>query len=267
MTITNVLILLAGVCGLAYEVLRRRARRQTTDWTSIALSLKVGAIRYVAGFATQALFIGAVLAFFGRFAIFHLPADNPLVWIGFFLGADFVDYWVHRAEHRIPVLWASHVVHHSTEDFNFSAAARLSPVEALYHPLMAIWAIVLGVPVVIYAPVTAISLFIGLFGHTKSVGKLGILDRLISTPSAHRVHHGKNSEYIDKNFGSALLIWDRMFGTYEPEVAPVVFGVTTPIDTSSTLRTALGGYPAWFSKRPESIGMPAVVRQRQVVGS
>lgn len=267
MSITDVLLVLAGVSGLACEILRRRNRRQRTDWRSISLSLQVGAVRYVMGIATQALFVGAVLTDLSRFAVWHFSAGNPLVWVACFLVNDFVDYWVHRAEHHFPFFWSAHVVHHSTEDYNLSAAARLSPAEAFYHPLLIAWAPLCGVPLQVFAPIGAVSIFIGLFGHTQSIDKLGALDRWFSTPSAHRVHHGTNPEYIDKNFGSVLLVWDRIFGTYEPEVAPVVFGALTRLDASSAWRAALGGYPTWFSRR---FGEPAAtsgLRRHSAVGS
>jgi alkylglycerol monooxygenase len=253
MPTTDVLLVLAGVLGLAAELLQRHARRQSTDWQSIRLSLQLGALRFVTGLATQVLFVGALIVLASRFALWHLPAANPLVWIGFFLVNDLIDYIVHRGEHRLPFLWAAHVVHHSTEDYNLSAAARLSPVEAFYHPLIILWAPLFGVPLVVVAPLGLVSIAIGLFGHTQAIDKLGFLDRWIATPSAHRVHHGTNPEYIDKNFGSALMIWDRLFGTYEPEVAPVVFGALTAMDQSSPWRASLGGYPEWFSER---FGMP-----------
>jgi len=160
MSTTDALLVLAGVFGLAAELLRRHVRRLRTDWQSIRLSLEVGALRFAAGLVTQVLFVGTLVIAVERFAPWHLSADDPLVWTGFFLANELVDYLVHRAEHRLPFLWAAHVVHHSTEDYNLSAAARLSPAEAFYHPLLILWAPLFGVPVVVFA-----SLGGGVAGH------------------------------------------------------------------------------------------------------
>lgn len=146
------------------------------------------------------------------------------------------------------VLWAGHDVHHSTEDFNVTAAARLSPVEALWHPLLGFSAPLFGVPLPVAAAVTSFNLVFALFSHTDSVGRLGVLDRWVVTPSAHRVHHGRNPTYIDTNFGTVLLVWDHLFGTFQSEVEPVDFPVAGGFDSSSAWRVALGHYPRyWWS--------------------
>ena len=202
----------------------------------------LGAARFAVGALAQVVVIGGLYVFLAKFAVTHLPA-TPEVWIGFFVVGDFYNYVMHRASHRIPVLWAAHVVHHSSEDFNLTAAARLSPVEALWHPLLGFWIPLVGVPISVAASVTTFNLVFALCCHTDAVARLGVLDRWLVTPSAHRVHHARNPQYIDKNFGTVLMVWDRLFNTYQAESEPVEFGVIGQFDRSSVWRVALGNYP------------------------
>ncbi len=146
-----------------------------------------------------------------------------------FLLQDFLYYWFHRASHHIRWLWASHVVHHSSRQMNFSTALR----QSLMYPLSGMWLfwtpmILLGfAPAVVFA-VVAINLAFQFFVHTQSVRRLGALEWLFNTPSHHRVHHACNPAYIDKNFAGVLIIWDRLFGTYVPERddEPCRYGIT-----------------------------------------
>ncbi|MEW5681679.1 MAG: sterol desaturase family protein [Pseudomonadota bacterium] len=146
-----------------------------------------------------------------------------------FLIQDFLYYWFHRASHHIRWLWASHVVHHSSRQMNFSTALR----QSLMYPLSGMWLfwtpmILLGfAPAVVFA-VVAINLAFQFFVHTQSVRRLGRLEWLFNTPSHHRVHHACNPAYIDKNFAGVLIIWDRLFGTYVPERddEPCRYGIT-----------------------------------------
>ena len=178
-----------------------------------------------------------------HFRLFDLDLTSPWVWIGVFVMRDLVYYWVHRAEHRIRLLWASHMVHHSPETIGFTTAVRVPWMEALYKPWFGLWVPLLG-----FHPLAAIALdvlaatFAQLY-HTESVRRVPVLEWLFVTPSAHRVHHGSNPEYIDKNFGATFIVWDRLFGTFEPEVAPVRYGIGSKrID--SPVKALVGGYPA-----------------------
>jgi sterol desaturase/sphingolipid hydroxylase (fatty acid hydroxylase superfamily) len=187
--------------------------------------------------ASLALFV------YDHFRIVTLDLANPWVWVTIFVMRDFVYYWVHRAEHRIRLLWASHMVHHSPQTIGFTTAVRVPWMEAVYKPWLGLW-----VPLVGFHPVAAIALdvlaaTIGQLYHTESVRRLPIIERFFVTPSAHRVHHGSNPEYIDKNFGAVLIVWDRLFGTFEPELAPVRYGIGSKrIDTP--VQALVGGYPA-----------------------
>jgi len=157
-----------------------------------------------------------------------------LVWFAAFIAIDFAGYWNHRLNHRINIFWNQHVIHHSSEEFNLACALR-QPVSNLiaYFPLLLIPAALVGVPYKVIAVLAPIHLFAQFWYHTQHIGKLGWLEYVIITPSQHRVHHAINPEYIDKNLGQILSIWDRMFGTFQEELddVPAQYGVLKPAAT------------------------------------
>jgi alkylglycerol monooxygenase len=142
-----------------------------------------------------------------------------------YLAVDFLSYWYHRVSHRVNILWAGHVTHHSSELFNFSNGFRTSLFQGMNR--IVFWSVL---PVFGFSPVVLIIILkvSGLYDfllHTEYVPKLGFLEKILITPSSHRVHHGQNDLYIDKNYGSTFSVWDRMFGTYQEETEPVKYGV------------------------------------------
>ncbi|MBB1380977.1 sterol desaturase family protein, partial [Shewanella sp. SR41-2] len=152
------------------------------------------------------------------------------------IAQDFCYYWFHRASHRIRWMWAAHVVHHSSENMNFSTAFR----QSLMYPLAGKWPFWLPLVVLGFDPnwvVFAVLLNLGLqfFVHTQAIKSLGPLELIFNTPSHHRVHHGRNPQYIDKNYAGVLIIWDKMFGTFEPEVETVQYGITKPVNSFNPL--------------------------------
>ena len=157
-----------------------------------------------------------------------------LVWVVAFIALDFAGYWNHRLSHRINFFWNQHVIHHSSEEFNLACALR-QPISNLlgYYALLLIPAALLGVPNTVIAILAPIHLFAQFWYHTQHIGKMGILEYVIVTPSQHRVHHAINPEYIDKNLGQIFCIWDRMFGTFQEELdeVPPQYGVLKPANT------------------------------------
>ena len=179
--------------------------------------------------------------------LFSLDLSNPLVWVGVFVLRDFVYYWMHRAEHRISVLWASHMIHHSPQTIGFTTALRVPWMEAVYKPWFGLWLPLIGFNPVAAIALDALAATMGQLYHTESVRRIPILEHVFITPSTHRVHHGSNPEYIDKNFGAVFIVWDKLFGTFEPEVAPVRYGIGSKrIDTP--VKALVGGYPALFEE-------------------
>jgi alkylglycerol monooxygenase len=150
-------------------------------------------------------------------------------WLLVFLLDDFAYYWMHRTSHVVNLLWAGHVVHHSSEEFNLTVALRQSSLHGLMSWVFYMPIALLGVPVTMWLICHALNLVYQFWVHTREIDRLGPLELVLNTPSHHRVHHGVNPEYQDRNFAGMLIVWDRMFGTFEPEVAPPVYGLTKPL--------------------------------------
>jgi sterol desaturase/sphingolipid hydroxylase (fatty acid hydroxylase superfamily) len=151
---------------------------------------------------------------------------------------DFIYYWSHRMQHESRYMWAIHVVHHSSERYNLSTALRQPVADALgtFPPQGAVC--LLGIRPELVATARGVNLLYQYWIHTDAIRKLGPFERLFNTPSHHRVHHGANREYIDRNHGSIFIVWDKLFGTFEPEVEPVVYGLTKNIETFDPVRIA-----------------------------
>lgn len=151
-----------------------------------------------------------------------------------FLVKDFSGYWVHRLNHRVNLLWNRHFIHHSSEDFNLSCALRQSVSNTIkFSAIFMIPGALLGVPASVFAVLDPIHLFMQLWYHTQLIGSLGVLEYVFVTPSHHRVHHAINDEYIDKNYGQILIIWDKIFGTFQQELGtvPPIYGTLNQAKT------------------------------------
>lgn len=161
--------------------------------------------------------------------LFTLPTAW-LPWVLGFVGYDFFYYWWHRLSHEVNLLWGAHVVHHSSEDYNLSVALRQGAITSWTElPFMLPLALV-GVPPVPFALGKALSTLYQFWIHTQLVKPIGgPIDKVLNLPSHHRVHHAINPQYLDKNYAGVFILWDRMFGTFAPEVAPCVYGITKPL--------------------------------------
>lgn len=160
---------------------------------------------------------------------------NVYTWILSFFVADFTYYWMHRLEHEHRILWASHSVHHSSQDYNLTISMRLSIIEGLFEWIFLIPMVLIG-----FTPFQAIVslVLVAQFQtwiHTERIKKLGWLDEVFNTPSVHRVHHGSNNKYLDKNYGGVLIIWDKLFGTFQREEEKVIYGLTKNIETNNPI--------------------------------
>ncbi len=166
------------------------------------------------------------------------------VWPIAVVGQDFCFYWFHRAGHEVRLGWAAHVNHHSSDHYNYSTALRQSWTEHLFGPLF--WAplALIGVPVEVLIAVESVNLLYQYWLHTELVGSLGPFGWIFNTPSFHRVHHGKNLQYLDKNYAGMFIIWDRMFGTFEPEIAPVEYGIIHPLESHNLFVVAFHEWAA-----------------------
>lgn len=166
-------------------------------------------------------------------ALFDLSPRGLGLWALALLGFDFCYYWQHRLGHEISILWAAHAVHHQSEDYNLSTALRQTSTGFLFSWIFYLPLFLLGMPFEVFVAVNALDLIYQFWVHTQLVGKLGWVDRVMVTPSNHRVHHAQNETYIDKNYGGIFILWDRLFGTFQEELdaEPVVFGVRKPLQS------------------------------------
>jgi len=171
-------------------------------------------------------------------ALTHVKA-TWLVYVLAFLFIDFAGYWIHRWSHHVNVLWNLHIIHHSSEDFNLACALRQS-ITLIVNPFnfLLIPAALFGIPVEVIATVGPIQLFAQFWYHTQHIDKMGFLEKILVTPSHHRVHHAINKEYLDKNLSQIFIIWDKLFGTFQEELkeAPPVYGITRPVRTWNPIR-------------------------------
>ena len=179
-----------------------------------------------------------------QFKLFNLPELVPTwaLWVLTFIVIDLVFYIYHRISHRVNFLWAIHMSHHSSEEMNFAVSFRqawFGPASKL--PFFMIMPLI-GFDPTIIAVAGVISTLWGIVGHTQIIGKLGPLELIFNTPSHHRVHHGSNSQYIDKNYGNLLIIWDRIFGTFEPEKEPVKYGLVRNVNTFNPTKITFMGW-------------------------
>ncbi len=165
------------------------------------------------------------------FGILHrlAPLDMGLSWMSWALLVvinDLIYYVFHRLGHRCRFMWAFHVTHHSSQKYNFSVAVRLNLFILPLHFLFMLPLALLGFRPEAILVINSITTLYQLWVHTELVGKLGFFDRILNTPSNHRVHHGSNPQYLDRNYGAMFIFWDHLFGTYEPEAEKVVYGLT-----------------------------------------
>jgi sterol desaturase/sphingolipid hydroxylase (fatty acid hydroxylase superfamily) len=207
--------------------------------TATSLTMGLGSVVVGVGYKALQLVVYAAL-----YAVTPLRLDTSLwwVWVVIFFAEDLAYYWYHRAHHEVRILWASHVVHHSSQRYNFSTALRQTWTPFGGLPFWAPLAL-LGVPPWAIFLQQSISLVYQFFLHTERVGTLWRpMELVLNTPSHHRVHHGMNTRYLDRNYGGILIIWDRLFRTFEPEGERVVYGLTTQLRTHNPLVVATHEY-------------------------
>jgi alkylglycerol monooxygenase len=160
--------------------------------------------------------------------LFTLPASALTVVVTFLL-VDLLYYWFHRLSHQVNFLWAAHIVHHQSEDYNLSVALRQSWWQGLFSFWFYIPIAILGVDPITIVTVAAFVTLYQFWIHTEALGRLGPLEHILNTPSHHRVHHGSDPKYLDRNHAGTLIIWDKLFGTFQQEEETPVYGITTPL--------------------------------------
>jgi sterol desaturase/sphingolipid hydroxylase (fatty acid hydroxylase superfamily) len=171
-----------------------------------------------------------VLVKLQEYSFFHF-GTSLFVWVLLFLSSDIFHYGFHYMEHRSRFFWANHSVHHSSSSYNFSVSFRTTSINTLLRLLFEAPLCILGFDARMVVIVHTIMLAYAFFQHTEFIKKLGWLEYFLNTPSHHRVHHASDEKYLDKNFGLVLIIWDKLFGTFQPEEERPAYGLTTPIKT------------------------------------
>jgi alkylglycerol monooxygenase len=219
-------------------------------------SLGLGLISQIVGVFTRLFNIGIYAWCAQHLALFHLPTDSVLVWVSGLLLYDLAYYWLHRCGHRVGVLWAAHVVHHQSEDYNLSTALRQTGSGFLLGWLFYLPLALLGYPVEVFAVIALIDLLYQFWVHTEQVGRLGWFDRVFCSPSNHRAHHAVNERYLDRNYGGILIVWDRLFGSFveENDDDPPVYGTRSPLRSWNPLWANAEVYwaiaqDAWHARR------------------
>lgn len=237
---TPVFLLLIGI-----EFVIGRLRGRDTYRLNDALnSIGLGVMSQIVGVFSALLTVAIYTFAFERVSLWQLPVNNPWVWIAGLVLYDFCYYWVHRFGHTVALMWAAHVVHHQSEDYNLSTALRQTSSGWLVGWIFYMPMAVLGFPPLVFGVVALVDLLYQYWVHTQQIGRLGWFDRWFCAPSNHRVHHAVNDKYLDRNYGGIFIVWDRMFGSFEPEddAVPCVYGTRGPLRSWNPLWANLHTY-------------------------
>jgi sterol desaturase/sphingolipid hydroxylase (fatty acid hydroxylase superfamily) len=217
---------------IAFEWAVGRARGRSNYRLNDALnSLSLGIMSQVVGLFTRVLAVGIYAAVFAAFSLWQLPAGEWWVWVLGIVAYDFCYYWQHRLGHESAIFWASHVVHHQSQEYNLSTALRQTSSGALLGWIFYVPMAIAGIPPQVFAVAALVDLLYQYWIHTEQVGKLGWFDRWLASPSNHRVHHAVNDRYLDRNYGGIFMAWDRLFGTFVEEGEKCVYGTRAPLDS------------------------------------
>lgn len=219
-----VFFILIGI-ELAYDFYKKLKYYRFNDSIS---NLSQGIGSQITGlFMKTALFFGYKYIF-ENLRLFDLP-NNIWIWIILFIGVDFFYYWFHRMSHQINALWAAHIVHHQSEEYNLTVALRQSWFQSWFSWVFYLPLAFIGFDPLMFLTLSAFNTLYQFWIHTRVIKSMGFLEHILNTPSHHRVHHGSNPKYIDKNHAGTLIIWDKMFGTFQKEEETVYYGITTPL--------------------------------------
>lgn len=255
----EVVMTLLGAAFLALTVIEFVAskwmKKQFYTDQFLVINLSLASLQQITGIGSQLLFIGAFVYVQEHWSVQHwfnipdIASGWPITinngfeihghhlfnWLLVLVMADFCQYWLHRLSHEVNILWAGHIVHHSNTEYNYGVAVRQSFIEGFYTWIFYLPLALAGIPWELFISAYALSLFWQFFVHTRFVGKMGWLEYVMATPSHHRAHHGRNEIYLDKNYGALFIIWDKLFGTFEPETEPVEYGITVPLEHNNLL--------------------------------
>lgn len=227
------LYILLILLELAYE---RWSGRHTYRLADAVTSIDTAVLRMLLEGPLRLLLVVPYAWLYEHARLWTLDPASPWTWLLGFVAVDFCFYWAHRSLHRYNLLWGAHQPHHSSEDFNLSTALRKGAFQTAFDWPFYLPLALLGLPLPLFLVLLGTQLVYQFWIHSQHLGRLGMLEWFMVTPSNHRVHHGQNDRYIDKNHGGVFIVWDRLFGTFADETEAVRYGVTTPVRTFDPLR-------------------------------
>ncbi|MBC3784507.1 sterol desaturase family protein [Spirosoma utsteinense] len=230
---------------VAEVILTARQQKDYYDVKDTAGSLTMGIGNVIVGIVGKMIVFGTYSLVY-QFRLFTVDMTQVWAWIVLFFADDFSYYWFHRISHSSRYFWASHVVHHSSQKYNLGTALRQTWTGTLSGAfLFWIWLPLVGFSPIAVMTMQAVSLLYQFWIHTEHIDKLPApIEYIFNTPSHHRVHHGSNLAYLDKNHAGILIIWDRLFGTFAPEQQRPTYGLTTNIDSHNPIRIAFHEWTA-----------------------
>ncbi|WP_240916402.1 sterol desaturase family protein [Pedobacter sp. HDW13] len=219
---------------IEFKIAQHQKRAKVFKYESTVANFSVGIAERLLNLFIAASFYQVYQWVYANYALFNI-STAWYVWILLLLSTDLVWYWYHRLGHEINFLWAAHIVHHQSEEFNLSAAARITTIQAVFRNVF--WCIL---PLIGFHPNMIIAILLAhgaysFFTHTQLIGKIGWLENVLITPSLHGVHHASDEKYLDKNYGDVFVFWDKLFGTFQAEEEAPKYGLTHPIKSYSFL--------------------------------
>lgn len=216
--------------GIELAVNRRQGDLRYSFHDTVT-SMGCGIGQQVLGLFMLAVRVGGYALVYEHLRVATLSPRSPLAWVVLLFALDLGYYAYHRASHRVAFFWATHIVHHQSEEYNLSTALRQSWFTGFTSWLFYLPLAVVGFPPVMYVAMLTLNTLYQFWIHTRAVGRLGFLESFLNTPSHHRVHHGVNPKYIDRNYAGVFIIWDRLFGTFRAEEEEPVYGTVKPLNS------------------------------------
>ncbi len=197
--------------------------------------LACGILQQVLGVFSRVLVFGGYVFLYQAGHLFEIPGGAAWTWVLCFLGVDFFYYWFHRVSHESALPWGAHIVHHQSEEYNLAVALRQGSFQPLFSWLFYLPLAALGFPPLVFLTCSSLNTLYQFWIHTRAIGKLGPFEWLFNTPSHHRVHHGCDDKYLDKNYAGTLIVWDRLFGSFQEEEEEPTYGITKPLKSWNPL--------------------------------
>jgi alkylglycerol monooxygenase len=229
-------------------MVERISHRKLYRFPDAIANLSCGITSQVSGLFLRVFAIGVYEILFSNLAFFSLDRSVWWYWVALFLLVDLAYYWAHRMSHEVNLFWGGHVVHHQSEDYNLSVALRQSSFQVIWTFAFSLPLAIAGFDTWDFAMISAFNTLYQFWIHTEAINKLGWFEFIFNTPSHHRVHHGRNPKYIDKNHAGTLIIWDRMFGTFQPEEERPTYGITKPLNSWNSVWANVSHYHTMWSE-------------------